>query len=115
MDALDRILPLAGLLWPTLDCDVSIRIDPADGSHLARVFDADHPDGLAARPQASASGATPTEATEALAAQLAERARPQLDALLRAAGYPTPDASTRAVLADAGAEVLPMKRTGGAR
>ena len=28
---------------------------------------------------------------------------------------PTPDASTRAVLADAGAEVVPLKRTGGAR
>lgn len=107
MDALYRILPLASFLWPTLDCDVSIRIDPADGSHLARVFDADPPDGLAARPQASASGATPTEATEALAALLAERARPQLDALLRAAGYPTPDASTRADLA---ADVARLER-----
>ena len=101
MDALDRILPLAGLLWPTLDCDVSIRRDPSSAcastgaAHLARVFDADaSPDAPAL---AESVGATPMAAAEALAADLARLARPRLDALLRAAG----DApSRRADLAD---------------
>lgn len=101
MDALDRILPLASLLWPVLDCDVSISRDPAtgDATFRARVFDVDHPSDLAAKPLAEGTGGTPSDAAEALAALLAERARPQLDALLRAAGAPAPDAErlTRAL------------------
>lgn len=90
MDALDRILPLAGLLWPLADCDASIRRDISGAqtingvSYLARVFDADgHPD---ADPLADASGPTPTAAADALARHLATLARPRLDVLLRAAG-----------------------------
>ena len=90
MDALDRILPLASLLWPLADCDASIRRDPAgaetiDGvPYLARVFDTDgHPD---ADPLADASGPTPTAAAEALARHLATLARPRIDVLMRAAG-----------------------------
>lgn len=99
MDALDRILPLAGLLWPVLECDVSISRDPAtgDAAFRARVFDVDHPDGLAAKPLAEGTAGTPSDAAEALASHLATLARPRLDALLRAAG----DApSQRADLAD---------------
>ena len=36
MDALDRILPLAALLWPVRDCDVSISRDPATGDAAFR-------------------------------------------------------------------------------
>lgn len=152
MDALDRIIPLASFLWPVLDCDVSISRDPSSAyastgaAYRARVFDVDHPDGLAAKPLAEGTGGTPSDAAEALASHLAGLARPRLDELLRAAGAPAPDAErlTRALdlaaderhalrpelaalatmirrtlrawdAADAGAEVLPLKRTGGAR
>jgi len=109
MDALDRILPLASLLWPVLDCDVSISRDPAtgDATYRARVFDVDHPAGLAAKPLAEGTAGTPSDAAEALASHLATLARPRLDVLLRAAGYPTPDASTRADLA---ADVARLER-----
>ena len=67
MDALDRILPLASLLWPLADCDASIRRDPSSAcastgaAYLARVFDCDHPDGMDARPLAEAAGDTPAD------------------------------------------------------
>lgn len=95
MDALDRILPLASLLWPVRDCDVSISRDPAtgDAAFRARVFDV----GLAALPLAEATGDTPAASAEALATHLAALARPQVDALLRAVGGAT--AATRADLA----------------
>lgn len=113
MDALDRILPLASFLWPVLDCDVSISRDPSSAcastgaAYRARVFDVDLPDGLAAKPLAEGTGGTPSDAAEALASHLASLARPRLDVLLRAAGYPTPDASTRADLA---ADVARLER-----
>lgn len=99
MDALDRILPLASLLWPVLDCDVSISRDPAtgDATYRARVFDVDHPDGLAAKPLAEGTGVAPSDAATALASHLATLARPRLDVLLRAAGV---SPSQRADLAD---------------
>lgn len=114
MDALDRILPLASFLWPVLDCDVSISRDPSSAcastgaAYRARVFDVDHPDGLAAKPLAEGTGGTPSDAAEALASHLAGlSAARRLDELLRAAGYPTPDASTRADLA---ADVARLER-----
>ena len=109
MDALDRILPLAAFLWPTLDCDASIRRDPSSAcastgaAYLARVFDCDHPDGMDARPLAEAAGDTPAASAEALAAHLAALARPRFDALRRVMG----DAATRADLA---ADVARLER-----
>lgn len=105
MDALDRILPLASLLWPLADCDASIRRDPSSAcastgaAYLARVFDCDHPDGMDARPLAEAAGDTPAASAEALAAHLAALARPRFDALRRVMGVTSPDVErlTRAV------------------